>query len=183
MCRFYSRGSVSLRLSCLQGRKDFPSIYVMLLNGLVQESEVGDIRLRSSVNCCVNYLFWSLCVMHPGCTHPLYFLSQQFLKQQIISKKTASSLTWESAVVRLSHPSDDDIRDSAPSIRYRLVLRLNSGWCSASPFTRHEWKVCVGMTRFMMSSRLVPARPLPVRSYRPQSPVEHLLTACSLFPC
>lgn len=57
MCQFYSRGSVSLRLSCLRGQKDFPSIDVMLLNGLVQAPEVRNIRLCSSVNCCVNYLF------------------------------------------------------------------------------------------------------------------------------
>lgn len=182
MCPFYSRGSVSLRLSCLQGQKDFPSIYViMLLNGLVQESAARNIRLRSSVNCCVNDLFCrpsghqssrfscrKPACDDPGCSHPLYSLSQQFLKQQImsaISKKTASSLTWEST--RASVAPDDDIRDSTWSIRHRLVLLLTSGGCSACPFARHEWKVCVGMTRFMMSSLLVPTRPLPVRSYRP----------------
>lgn len=57
MCQFYSRGSVSLRLSCLRGQQDFPSIDVRLLNGLVQASEVRNIRLRSSVNCCVTDLF------------------------------------------------------------------------------------------------------------------------------
>lgn len=74
--------------------------------------------------------------MRPGCSHPLFPLSQQFLKQQMMStiaKKTASSLTRESALVRPSHPSDGVIRDSARLIRYHDVKPVGSVTASPGP--------------------------------------------------